>query len=215
MGRPCPTLTDSRSSGAPGAACERSATADRTDPRITRTAQAFEQAIVELASQRPLSQITIADLANRAGMTRATFYNRYNSTLELLIQVLTADLEHGHRREEERRAEGRYSAAQMLRLATGDVADHVEQFKAVYQHALHDPADDGVYEALVRHFNDYALAFIARCTHPDAPEANHQVIAQFLAHGFAGAIRAWLNDDSVTKTGLVEAAVASAPVWWT
>ncbi len=50
--------------------------ADRTDPRITRTAQAFEHAVVELASQRPVSQITVAELADRAGMTRATSYNR-------------------------------------------------------------------------------------------------------------------------------------------
>ena len=188
--------------------------ADRTDPRIIRTAQALAQAIMELAAQRPVSQITVADLADRAGVTRATFYHHYSSPLELLIQVLYADLERGHRREEARRAEGRYSAAQMLRLSTGDVADHVERFMAVYQHALHDPADRGVYEALARHFTDYSLAFIARCTHPGLPEANHQVIAQFVAHGFAGAIKAWLSDDSVTKTDLVEAAVACAPAWW-
>jgi hypothetical protein len=180
--------------------------ADRHDPRIIRTAQALAQAIMELAAQRPVSQITVADLADRAGVTRA---------LELLIQVLYADLERGHRREEARRADARYSAAQMLRLATGDVADHVERFVAVYQHALHDPADDGVYEALVRHFTDYALAFIARCAHPDLPRTNHEVIAQFVAHGFAGAIKAWLSDNSLTKTDLVEAAVACAPVWWT
>jgi AcrR family transcriptional regulator len=188
--------------------------ADRTDPRITRTAHAFEQAVVELASQRPVSQITVAELADRAGMTRATFYNRYNSPLELLIHVLYTDLEHGHRAEDARRAEGRYPAAEMLRLATADVADHVERFMAVYRHALHDPADGGVYEALVRQFADYSVAFIARSTHPGLPDANHQVIAQFVAHGFAGAIRAWLGDDSVTKADLVEAAVACAPTWW-
>jgi AcrR family transcriptional regulator len=188
--------------------------ARRTDPRITRTDQALAQAIVDLAAQRPVSQITVADLADRAGVTRATFYNRYSSPLELLIQVLYADLERVHRLEDTRRAEGRYPAAQMLRLATGDVADHVERFMAVYQHALPDPADGGVYEALVRHFTDYGLAFMARSTHPDLPGANHRVIAQFVAHGFAGAIKAWLSDDSVTKTDLVDAAVACAPAWW-
>jgi AcrR family transcriptional regulator len=189
--------------------------AERTDPRSTRTAEAFAQAIVELASVQPVSQITVADLADRAGVTRATFYNRCSSPLELLIQVLYADLDRSHRLEEARRADGRYTAAQLLRLATGDVADHVERFMAVYEHALDDPADEGVYEALVRHFTDYSLAFIARCTHPDLPSANHQVIAQFVAHGFAGAIKAWLSDNSVTKADLVEAAVACAPVWWT
>jgi AcrR family transcriptional regulator len=186
----------------------------RTDPRISRTDQALAQAIVELAAQQPVSRITVADLAGRAGVTRATFYNRYSSPLELLIQVLYADLERVHRLEDARRAEGRCSAVQMLRLATGDVADHVERFMAVYQHALHDPADDGVYEALVRHFTDYGMAFMARSTHPDLPGTNRRVMAQFIAHGFAGAIKAWLSDLSVTKTDLVEAAVACAPVWW-
>ena len=186
----------------------------RTDPRISRTDQALAQAIVELAARQPVSRITVADLADRAGVTRATFYNRYASPLELLIGVLYADLERVHRLEDARRAEGRYSAVQMLRLATGDVADHVERFMAVYQHALHDPADDGVYEALVRHFTDYGMAFMARSTHPDLPGTNRRVMAQFVAHGFAGAIKAWLSDHSVTKTDLVEAAVACAPVWW-
>ena len=192
---------------------EDDAMVDRTDPRITRTTRALAQAIVDLAAQRPASQITVAELADRAGVTRATFYNRYASPLDLLIQVLYADLERTHHLEDQRRTEG-YSAAQLLRLATGDVADHVERFKAVYQHALHDPADRGVYEALVHHFTDYAMAFIARCTHPDLPAANHQIIARFVAHGFAGAISAWLSDDSATKTDLVEAAVACAPTWW-
>ena len=47
------------------------------------------------------------------------------------------------------------------------------------------------------------------------PEAGHHVIAQFVAHGFAGAIKAWLSDSSVAKGDLVDVAVACAPVWWT
>jgi AcrR family transcriptional regulator len=187
---------------------------DSLDPRIIRTAQACEQAIVELASQRPVSQITVAELADRAGVTRATFYNHYTSPLELVIQVLLADLEQAHRLEEERRAEGGYSAAQMLRLSTADVADHIERFEALYRHAVADPADSAVYEALVRHFTEYAQAFIARCTHPHLPDKNHQVIAQFVAHGFAGAIKAWLSDDTLTKPDLVDAAIACAPEFW-
>ena len=188
--------------------------ADRTDPRIVRTAHACEAAIVELASERPISQVTIADLADRAGVTRATFYNHYGSPLELLIQVLVADLERVHRLEDERRSHGGLSAAEMLRLSIIDVADHIERFKAVYQQAVYDPADGAVYEALVRHFTDYAVAFIARSTDPDLPDANHGVIAQFVAHGFAGAIKAWLSDSTVTKADLIDASAACAPPWW-
>jgi AcrR family transcriptional regulator len=188
--------------------------AERNDPRAVRTAQACAEAVVELASAQPISRITVADLAGRARVSRATFYNHYASPLELLIQVLLADLERAHHDEQERRTRGGLSAAEMLRLSIVDVADHIERFQAVYQQAVHDPADGGVYEALVRHFAGYAVAFIARCSNPDLPAANHQVMAQFVAHGFAGSIKAWLSDSSLAKGELVDAAVACAPVWW-
>src|SRR5246127_4375910 len=105
MGKRRPALNDSRPSGGSATIWERSTMAERTDPRITRTASAFEQAVVELASQRPVSQITVAELADRAGMTRATFYNRYSSPLDLLIHVLYSDLERVHHAEDARRAE--------------------------------------------------------------------------------------------------------------
>lgn len=88
------------------------------------------------------------------------------------------------------------------------------RFRAVYRNALADPADRGVYEALVRHFIDYRLAFMARITHPDLPAVSRQVVAQFVSHGFAGAIEAWLRDASVAQEDLVDAVVACAPVQW-
>jgi AcrR family transcriptional regulator len=188
--------------------------AEGVDPRIVRTSQACRGAIVELASERPISQVTIAELAERAGVTRATIYNHYDNPLEVLIQVLLADLEAAHELEEKRRAEGGYSGTEMLHYSIVDVSNHIERFAAVYKLAVNDPADGGVYEALVRHFTEYASAFIARCTHPDLPDADHGVMAKFLAHGFAGAIRAWLSDSSVTKDDMISAAEACAPAWW-
>ncbi|AJF63277.1 TetR/AcrR family transcriptional regulator [Streptomyces vietnamensis] len=184
-----------------------------TDPRVTRTTSALRQAVVELASQRPVSRITVAELAERAGVTRATFYNRYSTPLDPLVEALYADLETGHRLEDRRRAEGA-PGPELLRLATAEVADHVERFGDVYRHALVDPADRGVYDALVRHFSDYAVSFLSRAAGPDLPGVKHQVVAEFLAHGFAGAITAWVADPSVTKEDLVDAAVACAPAWW-
>jgi AcrR family transcriptional regulator len=188
--------------------------AQRPHPRRARTARACEAAIIELAAERPISQVSVAELAERAGITRATFYNHYANPLALLIQVLLADLELAHFDEERRRAEGSHSAAEMLRLSIVGVADHIERFEAVYRLALDDPADGGVFEALVRHFSEYAVTFIELSTDPGLPTSNRGVIAQFLAHGFAGAIKAWLGDPSVSKDDLIDAATACAPVWW-
>ncbi|MFI5634797.1 hypothetical protein ACIA8E_36695 [Streptomyces sp. NPDC051664] len=40
------------------------------------------------------------------------------------------------------------------------------------------------------------------------------MVAQFLAHGFAGVVKEWLGDPEVTREDLVDAAVACAPAWW-
>ncbi|MGW7048781.1 TetR/AcrR family transcriptional regulator [Streptomyces avermitilis] len=167
-------------------------------------------------SQRPISQVTVAELSERAGLTRATFYNRYSTPLELLIQVLCADLERGHRLEETRESEG-YAAAELLRMTTAEVGDHAERFREIYRLSLTDPADSGVYDALVRHFNDCDLGFMARSSGPEIPDVSRRVIAQFMAHGFACAIEAWLNDPSVAKGDMVDAGrgLRSAWVVWT
>ena len=68
------------------------------------------------------------DLADRAGVTRATFYNRYSSPLDLLIQVLYADLELSQRLKEARRAEGRLSAEQIVRLVISDVGGFIHAY---------------------------------------------------------------------------------------
>jgi AcrR family transcriptional regulator len=190
------------------------ADAEHPDPRIARTARACERAVVELAAEHPISQVSVADLAERAGVTRATFYNHYANPLALLTEVLRADLERAHLGEEARRAEGSHSAEEMLRLSIVDVADHIERFESVYRLAVDDPADGGVYEALVRHFSEYAVSFIGRSAHAGVPTSNRGVIAQFLAHGFAGAIKAWVSDPSVSRDDLIDAATACAPVWW-
>jgi AcrR family transcriptional regulator len=175
---------------------------DRPDPRIARTDRALESAILGLAARRPVSSITVADLTEAAGVSRATFYNRHNSPLELLIGVLNADLNRCHEREE------------ALRLSTGDVIDHVARFADVYRQAIDDPADRGVYAALVQDFADYALEFMTLSTNPGIPAANRRIAAQFLAHGFAGAIAAWLRDENLTRDDLLGAVIACAPAWW-
>ncbi|WP_157121438.1 TetR/AcrR family transcriptional regulator [Nocardia miyunensis] len=184
------------------------------DPRVARTNHALRQAVVELASQRPISQVTVAELAARAGTTRATFYKRFISPQELLIEVLCADLDRGHRLEDENRSTGRYSGPELTRMGVDEVAEHVLRFEAVYRHVLEDRADHVVHQALVRHFADYTLRQLLDLDLAGLPPANRHLMAQFLAHGFAGAITSWLSDETLTKQELVDAAIACAPAWW-
>ncbi|MFD3401494.1 TetR/AcrR family transcriptional regulator [Kribbella sp. NPDC058693] len=185
---------------------------DRPDPRMVRTDRALADAVLRLAGQRAVSRISVAELTEAAGVTRPTFYNRYRSPLELLLTVLDADLAEVYEREEKWRAAERLTADEALRRATGEIVDHVSRFADVYRQTLADPADRGVYEALVRHFTEYSLAFMA--VTPDPPAGDRELMAQFVSHGFAGAIKAWLSDGKLSKQDLVDAVVACAPPWW-
>jgi hypothetical protein len=109
---------------------------------------------------------------------------------------------------------GQGDPASTQSFTISDVADHVERFSPIYKHALNGPADGGVYEALVRCFIARSMSVITRSAPPDLPTASHQVMAMLFAHGFAGAIKCWLSDDSVTKADLIDASVACAPAWW-
>ncbi|MDX3853925.1 TetR/AcrR family transcriptional regulator [Streptomyces sp. AK02-01A] len=184
------------------------------DPRISRTAHALEAAVITLAGERSASRISVSELADRAGVSRATVYNRYGTPLEVLVHVLRRDLDSARHEDEARRRTGSTQADEALRLATQDIADHVLRFAEIYRRALLDPADQGVYAALADHFAEYSLPFIERSAPLPVPESSHMIVAQFLSHGFVGAIKQWLLDETITRDELVEAVNACAPAWW-
>lgn len=65
------------------------------DQRVVRTRRRLRDALVELAAQRPLDQVSIRDLTDRAGVGYATFFRHYGGIPELLhgmIDDLYAEL---------------------------------------------------------------------------------------------------------------------------
>ena len=44
------------------------------DPRIARTRGSLQEALLELARERELDDISVGDVAERAGVNRSSFY---------------------------------------------------------------------------------------------------------------------------------------------
>jgi len=57
------------------------------DARIVRTREALRQAMIDLASERPLDTITVRAIAARAGVGYATFFRHYVDKEALLADV--------------------------------------------------------------------------------------------------------------------------------
>ncbi|MCP2355628.1 AcrR family transcriptional regulator [Nonomuraea thailandensis] len=63
---------------------------DQADPRVRRTKAALRATLIELVQHRDLSRISVADVAERAGISRSTFYDHYRDVHELAAAACTA-----------------------------------------------------------------------------------------------------------------------------
>lgn len=66
------------------------ALAGRLDPRVARTRELLQDALLQLARERGLDEISVADIADRATVNRSTFYQHYPDKETLLADALDA-----------------------------------------------------------------------------------------------------------------------------
>jgi AcrR family transcriptional regulator len=62
----------------------------KIDPRIERTQEAFRSALMALIEKKGFDAISVQDIAERAGLNRATFYLHYRDKQDLLIRTSEA-----------------------------------------------------------------------------------------------------------------------------
>lgn len=63
------------------------------DLRVERTRHSLQDALFDLARERPLEELTVADIAHRAGVNRSSFYQHYSDKDTLLADALDTAVE--------------------------------------------------------------------------------------------------------------------------
>src|SRR5262252_7135760 len=76
-----------------GAMTRKSSSAVPGDRRVRRTQATLQRALIDLVQERDLSQITVADVADRADVSRSTFYDHYQDVHELAEAACTSMLD--------------------------------------------------------------------------------------------------------------------------
>jgi len=190
------------------------------DARILHTTAALREAILRLAADRPVSEITVADVTRAAGINRATFYSHAVSPGSLLADVLTPELDRireddaDARRTAADRGAGADELAAITRRGINAVVEHVVTHRDIYSKALPDPNDASLHRLLVEHFTVSSAQHIRSLTGEHRPELLDDVAAGFVAQGFVGAIEAWLAGARRSRKALVDTIVLSFPSWW-
>ncbi|MDP4333868.1 TetR/AcrR family transcriptional regulator [Curtobacterium sp. A7_M15] len=190
------------------------------DARILHTTAALREAILRLAADRPVSEITVADVTRAAGINRATFYSHAVSPGSLLADVLTPELDRIReddaeiRRTAFARGAGADEFATITRRGINAVVEHVVAHRDIYGKALPDPNDASLHRLLVEHFTVSSEQHIRTLEREHRPELLDDVAAGFVAQGFVGAIEAWLAGPRRSRKALVDTIVLSFPSWW-
>jgi AcrR family transcriptional regulator len=190
------------------------------DARILHTTAALREAILRLAADRPVSEITVADVTRAAGINRATFYSHAVSPGSLLADVLTPELDRIReddaevRRAAFARGAGADEFATITRRGINAVVEHVVAHRDIYGKALPDPNDASLHRLLVEHFTVSSEQHIRTLEREHRPELLDDVAAGFVAQGFVGAIEAWLAGPRRSRKALVDTIVLSFPSWW-
>lgn len=159
------------------------------DPRSARTQRSLQQAALDLASERDLDEITIGDIAERAGVNRSSFYQHYSDKDTLLADALDAIVE-----EAGAGLESTIEPTEAVPPALIGYLEHVGGHAALYRWAL-GPHGSAVVagrlqarvEALVRHHLELAGADSPYEGIPD------DVVAAGVAGSALGAVRVWLE----------------------
>jgi AcrR family transcriptional regulator len=184
------------------------------DARILNTAAALNAAILSLAAQTPISQITVADVTRAASINRATFYSHHASPSALLAQVLSNDLEEIQRVDHEERANGLRPPALITRQSVIDSVRHVAHFHEIYRLALTDARDGTTHHVLSAQFYGSCLQHIRDSVAPERVPGDPVIVAAYVANGLVGAIETAVTEGVLDEDVLADTLIALMPEWW-
>ncbi|QIM17196.1 TetR/AcrR family transcriptional regulator [Leucobacter insecticola] len=187
-----------------------------TDARIVRTRAALHAAILELAAQKPVPDITVSELAQQAGINRVTFYKHYTSPADALGAAIERELADARQHFLAGHEGPTLNPGQGFREGVSLVLDHVERHRALYLLAINTPQDGSVPNSLANHFTKSMQEYLALRVKlsPPIPELDEQMVAGYYGYAMVGAIKGWLLKGNASREEFAQVLVSLIPTWW-
>lgn len=187
------------------------------DARRRRSRDRLHHAVLGLARDTPVADLTITQVAEAAGVHRSTFYEHADSPVDLLQAALLAELD------ELRAGLLTDPSDTAVREVTHGVLEHVRAHAPIYRRGLSPDAGAGALHGMLgEHFLESGRQLLrsGRMRLPlqvDGLPADEvaDAAARFVASGTVGVLQAWLEhpgDPDVTSFEALYAALL--PTWW-
>lgn len=189
------------------------------DVRQLRTQARLREAVLRLAADCPVEDISVTDLVRAARVNRTTFYKHAASPTEVLGRVLYAELDRVRADWLTDIRGGDLPAETVWERASEALLDHLERYDDLYTTGLARHRSAVLYRLLIDHFTDSVRAVLETGlgTIPDgagSPTWRTEAFSRFVAHGEVGLVEAWLSLPRPRERRLfISAAAAALPDW--
>lgn len=171
------------------------------DPRIARTRTSLREALFSLARERAFDEISISDIAERAGINRSTYYQHYSDKDTLLAEALDAVIDHAIGVERPLTE----SAGERILL---EYLRHVQEHAELYRSLLGEGGSATIQVRMSRRLQEIIVQAFESGGPSGPTDVPTEVTAAAIAGSALAAVRAWLD-----FTPLPTAEVASGWIW--
>jgi AcrR family transcriptional regulator len=183
------------------------------DPRHERVEARLQAAILKLAAQTPVENVTVTALAKEAACGRDTVYRHATDQVDVLIRVLREMLD---------------AVVPVpgtgATIAEGELAllRHLSENAAIYRGALVEVPSGRVRDMLAKVIEENLLAWLelyprlAPQPSPGAPrQLAREILVAYAASGTVGALMRWLDHGDLSDPEqATQMMLAAAPRWW-
>jgi AcrR family transcriptional regulator len=164
---------------------------DSPDERALRTRQALVSAYRGLVSSHAVTDVSVARVVQRAGVTRSSFYAHFANTDDLAVAALTEVFDVVASADSASRRQGTEPLAEVSEQSLAEVVAFIADRRVVYRDLL--ARADHFALAVEDAFAERSLATLAAAGHSVADPV---VTARFIAAGVMGVIAWWLREAS-------------------
>ncbi|MBV0894751.1 TetR/AcrR family transcriptional regulator [Microbacterium sp. NC79] len=169
-----------------------SAKIEGMDPRIARSRAVLHDAIIQLAGERSLDEITVADITTLAGVNRSTFYQHYSDKGALLADALQVAVDEATQALREMElAEPTDPMPPALLTYLTHIRDHAQ----LYRRVLGDHGSGVVAAQLRSHIGGIAIEVVTRVVPAGAFTIPTDVVGEAYGGTALGVVTAWLRHD--------------------
>lgn len=191
------------------------------DPRQRRTRTKLRSTVLRLAAEKPIAQVTVAEIARDACVTRDTVYRHGADPVTLLADFLGDDLDALMAK-----LVGLPAVAPPGRTvfdhSEQELLEHILEHENIYRNALEPRLIGPLRDMLIDRISEGLAQHIA--AHPEiapsrdprvSPETHGRMMVAYAAAGTVAAIEEWLRSgDLRSPEAAARTLIAASPEWW-